>query len=457
MALARVKTWTSEILTAADLNAEFDNILDNALSLVSPVTGTLDLNGNQLTLDADGDTHITADSDDRIDISVAGTDAVLIGHDTTNTGSFILVDPAAFTSQANTDVARMKIGATNALTVPAGTTAIAAGVHIAEPNFTATGTITSAVSLYIAGAPTEGGTNNYALWVDDGAVQLDGNATVGGTLDVTGATTLSSTLTVTGVVDIASNIVHTGDTNNLIAFTTDAQSFETGGTSRLDLNDSGVRMGAANSRVTTILDEDDMSSDSATALATQQSIKAYVDANSGLVPIERKTSSAVASYDFTTGISSTYRTYVLKGWLLPVTDDVQLWLRVDSNSGASFDAGASDYSWGGAGRASGTAIAGGSTGDTKIATPDAGANFSVGNGAAEGISFTIEINRPSDATYYTSISAFANWHTASTTSVGGVVYGGMRLSAQADDAVQLLFESGNISAGDVTLYGVLNA
>ncbi len=33
--------------------------------------------------------------------------------------------------------------------------------------------------------------------------------------------------------------------------------------------------------VTTILDEDDLSSDSATALATQQSIKAYVDNNSG--------------------------------------------------------------------------------------------------------------------------------------------------------------------------------
>ena len=33
--------------------------------------------------------------------------------------------------------------------------------------------------------------------------------------------------------------------------------------------------------VTTILDEDDLSSDSATALATQQSIKAYVDANAG--------------------------------------------------------------------------------------------------------------------------------------------------------------------------------
>lgn len=40
---------------------------------------------------------------------------------------------------------------------------------------------------------------------------------------------------------------------------------------------SGLRLGGANARVTTILDEDNMASDSAVALATQQSIKAYAD------------------------------------------------------------------------------------------------------------------------------------------------------------------------------------
>ncbi len=55
----------------------------------------------------------------------------------------------------------------------------------------------------------------------------------------------------------------------------DTIDLQTGGSSRADLNDSGLRLGGANARVTTVLDEDDMSSDSATALATQQSIKAY--------------------------------------------------------------------------------------------------------------------------------------------------------------------------------------
>lgn len=48
MAISRVKTWGSEILTASDLNAEFNNILDNALSLISPLTGNLDVDGFDL-------------------------------------------------------------------------------------------------------------------------------------------------------------------------------------------------------------------------------------------------------------------------------------------------------------------------------------------------------------------------------------------------------------------------
>lgn len=70
-----------------------------------------------------------------------------------------------------------------------------------------------------------------------------------------------------------------GTTFNKIEFANDSTRFRiwTNNSERLSLNDSGLQLGAANARVTTILDEDTMSSDSATALATQQSIKAYVD------------------------------------------------------------------------------------------------------------------------------------------------------------------------------------
>ena len=79
-------------------------------------------------------------------------------------------------------------------------------------------------------------------------------------------------------INVPQSIVHTGDADNLIQFTTDTQTFQTGGSTRMDITDSGVQFGGSGARITTVLDEDDLSSDSATALATQQSIKAYVDA-----------------------------------------------------------------------------------------------------------------------------------------------------------------------------------
>jgi len=41
-------------------------------------SSTLDVNGNELILDADADTSITADTDDQIDIKVGGTDSISI-------------------------------------------------------------------------------------------------------------------------------------------------------------------------------------------------------------------------------------------------------------------------------------------------------------------------------------------------------------------------------------------
>ena len=49
------------------------------------------------------------------------------------------------------------------------------------------------------------------------------------------------------------------------------------GNLEVDVTDSGLRLGGSNARVDRILDEDNMNSDSAVGLATQQSIKSYVD------------------------------------------------------------------------------------------------------------------------------------------------------------------------------------
>ena len=112
------------------------------------------------------------------------------------------------------------------------------------------------------------------------------NADFAGTLDVTGATTLDDTLTVKGntvigdaatdtltvTADVASNLIPSADNTHDLGGT---------GAEWKDIYINGVAyldsIAMPTTTVTDILDEDNMSSDSATALATQQSIKAYVD------------------------------------------------------------------------------------------------------------------------------------------------------------------------------------
>ena len=75
MAVTVFKTFSAgEILTASDLNSSFTQITDNGEDLGWPATKAKDLDGNELILDADGDTGITADTDDRIDLKLQGQD-----------------------------------------------------------------------------------------------------------------------------------------------------------------------------------------------------------------------------------------------------------------------------------------------------------------------------------------------------------------------------------------------
>ena len=61
MAISRVKTWISgEVLTAADQNSEFNNILNNAADLVSPFTKAISMGGFALNFDAANTMSLTS-------------------------------------------------------------------------------------------------------------------------------------------------------------------------------------------------------------------------------------------------------------------------------------------------------------------------------------------------------------------------------------------------------------
>jgi hypothetical protein len=105
-------------------------------------------------------------------------------------------------------------------------------------------------------------------------LQVDESATITANLTVNGNTTLGNAAsdTVTITADVASNIIPSAD---------DTHDLGASGAEWKDLYIDGVAyvdsIAMPTTTVTDILDEDNMASDSATALVTQQSIKAYVD------------------------------------------------------------------------------------------------------------------------------------------------------------------------------------
>lgn len=142
-------------------------------------TGDQTINGGLVVNEAgaDEDTRIESDTNTHAFIVdgglFTGVGAIGLGAAATDAAA-VLLDNPAFTATAATNVAKLRVENSAAITVPAGTTALAASVSIDEPNLTATGTITTAATLYIEAAPTEGG-SNYALFVDAGVSRFDGN------------------------------------------------------------------------------------------------------------------------------------------------------------------------------------------------------------------------------------------------------------------------------------------
>src|SRR3990167_7823179 len=57
MSLSRVKNWVAEVLTFSDLNAEFNNILNNPGSLITPITFNLTFTDATYDIGASGATR----------------------------------------------------------------------------------------------------------------------------------------------------------------------------------------------------------------------------------------------------------------------------------------------------------------------------------------------------------------------------------------------------------------
>ena len=156
----------------------------------------------------------------RVDADITGANG------DTSFASVISTDGASITTQGNSE-----------------TIARIASLHLTEPDITVGSgdTVTSAATLYVADAPTEG-SNNYALWVDSGATQLDGTLDVEGvttlaSLDVTGNTTIGGNLEVTGDLDVGYTVT-SSTVQDVGAFSTSGGDYEATGVTL-----SGVAVG----------------------------------------------------------------------------------------------------------------------------------------------------------------------------------------------------------------------
>ena len=134
MALSRQKTWVSaEVLTASDLNAEFDNILNNPVSLLSPLVSGLDMDGQTLTIDSDADSTLRATADDLVALRLQGFDAFIFDGDVstpvngltfTSSATGVAPNITAQGTDSNIGITLVPKG-TGALTVTLGTGTVA--------------------------------------------------------------------------------------------------------------------------------------------------------------------------------------------------------------------------------------------------------------------------------------------------------------------------------------------
>lgn len=295
---------------------------------------------------------------------------------------------------------------------------------------TVTATLTPAITAYANGqrfAFLAGGTNT-------GATTLNFNSVGAKVVEKLGVALVAGDLTANDLV--------------LVAYDSTNDAFQLLSPARVPVLNGAVITGQSAGAVA--LTDNFIYEDGAGSLETD-TIQGIVDlvSSAGLVLLATATASASAAIDFTSNIDSTYEEYEIHIIdLVPATDTANLLFRTDSNGGASFDAGASDYRY---------AVLENSDLPTTIHVSSTGAAFiqlsdSLGNAAGESGNYVITLFNPA-GTKKTQINikgTIVNSGARSASFNGG----GYRDSAAIVDAVRFLMSSGNITSGEFKLYGV---
>ena len=294
------------------------------------------------------------------------------------------------------------------------------------------------------------------LIVDDLTVTADTGSqamTPGDTLTVTGAGNISTsqsgdTLTITGAkttneeIEDVAGAMFSGNTETGITATYDDDN------AKLNLVVDDLTVAADTGGSTAMTPGDTLTVTGGGGIDTTMSGDTLIiGASSDMVKIASASASSDATIDFTSGISSTYKTYMLTGSLVvPATDNVGAQLQVSVSS--TFQT--SDYKWGSfyvldTGGTAGS----GSTSDSKISL-----DTSVGSASGEGCSFVLYLHNPSNTAIYKHIEGLFVSSNLSNTLVARRFAGWYNGGTGAIDGLRFSFSSGDVESGEFVLYGM---
>lgn len=187
-----------------------------------------------------------------------------------------------------------------------------------------------------------------------------------------------------------------------------------------------------------------------TSAATNKKVKIQ-NLQGTMVKISTGTASSSASIAFT-GLTTTYNHYVVViSNLRPATDGARLIVRTSTDNGSTYTSSANTY----------TSVFDSSGAATTALDNQTGVYCLVDmdNTAGATGSMSVVIHQPANASVKTNIAGYAASLIDTTTptmvqSGSAGIMSGRRATAEANDAIQFIFSSGNIASGTFILYGV---
>lgn len=147
-----------------------------------------------------------------------------------------------------------------------------------------------------------------------------------------------------------------------------------------------------------------------------------------------------------------YRYMIVLENIIPVNNNVPLFMRTSSNNGVSYDSGATDYTWSSYNNNVPSVY---SFGDNKIQlTSNSGADIVSNIVAYGGICGTITTINPGNNLYSKQFNMQTSHRRGSEgMCIGGLTLCGARSATSVVNAVQFYFQAGNIASGTFKLYG----